>query len=180
MAETKKGGRLKWLLIILGVIALAVAAFFIIRGMSGDGSSFKEYNTEQSAGGVTIKLSSVERQPMVSEKCQERVTVLTSPDESYDCVIANVTVTNDSNEVYPYSYRNFAYTDPRADKPVRTAITLTSFEGVDVTEDLEPGQSHSQEVHLTIRKDVKLDDLALVYLVDPSADDGGPKITLDF
>lgn len=179
MAEANKKNHTKlWILIILGIVALAVAAFFIIKAMQDGGSSFKEYNIEQSADGITVKLNTVERLPMTDTKCQERVTVLTSSDDSYDCVIANVTITNTGNKEYAYSYRNFGYRDPRADKILNTALTLTTFEGVDVTEDLAPGQSHTQEVHLTIRKTVDLEGLEIVYKVNPKADDGGAEITL--
>jgi len=178
MADVKKKRLKMWLFIILGVIVLGVAAFFIVKAMQGDGSSFKEYNTEQSADGVAVKLNTVERLPMVNEKCQERVTVLTSSDDNYDCVIASVTVTNNSDKPYDYSYRNFGYRDPRADKLLSTAITLTSFEGVDVTEELAPGQNHTQEVHLTIRKTVNLEDLEIVYRVNPKAEAGSSEIKL--
>jgi hypothetical protein len=181
MAVTKKGGRLKWLIIILGVAALGIAAFFIIKAVTGgDGSSYKEYGVEQSAGGLAVKLNSVERQPMVSEKCQERMTVLTSSDDGYDCIIASVTVTNNSDATIDYSYRNFGYRDPRANgKTYSMAITLISFEGVDVTKELKPGASHTQEAHLVISKPVKTDELQLVYKVDPRAEGGGPEIVLD-
>lgn len=175
-----KGKRwLKWLLIILGVIVLAVAAFLIAKPIIDNAKyGTKEYNTEESADGIAIKLTSVERLPLTDEKCQERVTVLTASDDEYDCVIANVTITNTSDETRDYSYRNFGYRDPRSDRILRTAITLLSFEGVDVTKELKPNESHSQEVHLTLRKTVNLSDLRLVYRVNPNAEDGGAEISL--
>lgn len=179
MAEVKNKKRLKlWLLIILGVAVIAVGGFFLFKAIKGDGSSFKEYGIEQSADGISIKLNTVEKLPMVSEKCQERVTVLTSSDENYNCVIANVTITNNTDKKFDYSYRNFGYRDPRADKVLRTAITYISFEGVDVTKELAPGESHTQEVHLTIQKKVNLEDLEIVYKVNPNAEDGGSEISL--
>lgn len=179
MADVKKKRLKMWLLIILGVIVLGVGAFFIVKAIQGDGSSFKEYNTEQSADGVVVKLNTVERLPMTDEECQERVTVLTSSDDSYDCVIANVTVTNNTDKPYDYSYRNFGYYSSQTPDKIRgTAITLISFEGVDVAEEIPAGENHSQEVHLTIRKDVNLEDLEIAYKVNPKAEDGGAIIKL--
>lgn len=172
MDKTKKKRWVMWLLIILGIAVVVIAAFFIVRAFVGSNYGLKEYsNIEESADGVSIKLNSVERLPMTDEKCQERMTVLTASDENYDCVIANVTITNNTGETLDYSYRNFRYKHPRSEQLVRTAITLTSFEGVDVTKELASGESHTQEAHLTIRKDDNLNELQLVYLVDPSADD---------
>jgi hypothetical protein len=170
---------LKWLLIILGIVALVVAAIFIVQAiMGGNKYGTKEYNTEASAEGITIKLNSVERLPLTDEKCQERVTVLTASDDEYDCVIANITVTNTTDKTFDYSYRNFGYRSPRSENILRTAITLISFEGVDVTKEIAPGENHSQEVHLTIQKNVNLTDLQLVYRVNPNAEGGGAEITL--
>lgn len=178
MDKMKNNRWIKWLLIILGVLILAIVAFFVVRALVGDGSSYKEYDTQETADGIAVRLNSVERLPMTSEKCQERVTVLTSSDDRYDCVIANVTITNNTDKDYDYSYRNFGYRSPRSDKLLGTAITLTSFKGVDITKDLKPGESHTQEVHYTLQKTVNLSDLRIVYQVDPRADDGGREILL--
>jgi hypothetical protein len=173
MDKMKNKRWLKWLLIVTGAVIVIVAGFFIVQSiMTGAKYGTKEYNTEASADGVTVKLNSVERLPLTDEKCQERVTVLTASDDEYDCVIANVTVTNTSSKTLDYSYRNFGYLDPRNDQILRTAITLISFEGVDVTKEIAAGESHSQEVHLTLRKNVVLSDLQLVYRVDPNAENG--------
>lgn len=163
-AENKK--LVKWLLVILGVIALAVAAFFVVKAMMGNEYGTKEYNVEATAEGITIKLTSLERLPMSDAKCQERMFV-TGSDESKDCVIANVTITNNRDETYKYSYRNFGKRDPkRGDDVYRMALThVLSFKGVDVSKELAPGESHSQEAHLSLDAKDKLSELQLVYTV---------------
>jgi hypothetical protein len=172
MAKVKGKRWLKWLLIILGVIILAVAAFLIAKPIIDNAKyGTKEYNTEETTDGISIKVNSIERAPMLDEKCQERI-VLFGNKENYDCLIINVTVTNTTDETYDYSYRNFGYRDPRSDKLLSTAITLISFKGVDVTKELKPGESHSQEVHLSVRNTVNVSDLQLIYRVDPKAEDG--------
>jgi hypothetical protein len=177
MKQTKNKRWLKWLLVILGVIAVAVAAVFIVQAvMHGAKYGTKEYNTEASAEGIAIKINSVERVAMIEEKCQERI-VLFGNKEDFDCLIINVTITNTTDETFDYSYRNFGYRDPRSDKLLSTGLTNISFEGVDVTKELAPGESHSQEVNLSVRNTVNLSDLELVYRLDPSADNGA-EITL--
>jgi len=161
---------LKWLLIVLGAAAVIVAAIFIVQAiMTGTKYSTKEYNTEASAEGITVKVTSVERVAMLDEKCQERI-VLLGNKEDYDCLIINVTITNTTDGTYDYSYRNFAYRDPRSDKILSTSLTNVNFEGVDVTKELAAGESHSQEVLLSVRNTVNLGDLELVYRVNPGTD----------
>jgi len=177
MNQIKNKRWLKWLLIVLGAAAVVVAAIFIVQAiMTSTKYSTKEYNTEASAEGITIKVNSVERVAMLDEKCQERI-VLLGNKEKYDCLIINVTVTNTTDGTYDYSYRNFGYRDPRSDKLLSTSITSINFEGVDVTKELAAGESHSQEVLLSIQNTVNLSDLELVYRVNPGADDGA-EITL--
>lgn len=174
----KNHKRLKWIIvIILGVIALAVGAFFVIQAMIGDGSSYKEYGTEQTADGITVKLNSVERLPMTNEKCLERI-VLIGNKENFTCVIANVTITNNTDKTYDYSYRNFGYRDPRSEKILTTSITNINFKGIDVTKDITPSKSHTQDVLYSIQKKVSLSDLKIIYKVDPKAGDGGAEIAL--
>ena len=177
MNQTKNKRWLKWLLIILGAAAVIVAAIFIVQAiMTGTKYSTKEYNTEASAEGIAIKVTSVERVAMLDEKCQERI-VLLGNKEDYDCLIINVTVTNNTDGTFDYSYRNFGYRDPRSDKLLTTSITNINFKGVDVTKELAADESHSQEVLLSIRNTVNLSDLELVYRVNPG-DDNEATITL--
>lgn len=171
---TTKNKRIIWLLIISGIVVLGVAAFFIVRAITSDGSSFKEYNTEQTADGITLKLNTVERLPMENEKCLERV-VLMGKKENYTCVIANVTITNTTDKEYAYSYRNFGYREPGNDKLRPYAITQVSFKGIDITKDMKAGESHTQDVFYSIEKDIDLSTLKMVYRVDLK---GGTEISL--
>lgn len=167
MVEAKNKAWVKWLLIILGVVALAIVAFFVVKPMIENAEyGTKEYNVEESADGIAVKVTTLERLPMADPKCQER-TFVPGSDESKDCVIANVTITNNSDTDYDYSYRNFGKRDPkRGDDVYRMALTrVTTFEGVDVTKTLAPGESHSQEAHLDLDKKDKLSDIQLVYRV---------------
>lgn len=166
MDNAKKKTWVKWLIVILGVVALAVAAFFVVKSMAGNEYGTKEYNVEETAEGISVKLTSLERLPMTDAKCQER-TFVTGSDESKDCVIANVTITNNTDKDYEYSYRNFGKRDPkRGDDVYRMALTrVTTYEGVDVTKKLAPGESHSQEAHLSLDKKDKLSELQLVYRI---------------
>jgi hypothetical protein len=177
MAETTQNSRRKWLLIILIIIVLAAAAFFIIKAMHGDGSSFKEYGTEQSADGITVKLNTVERLPMENEKCLERV-LLIGKKEDFTCVIANITITNNTGKEYDYSYRNFGYRQTGEDKLRAPAITLTSFTGIDITKDMAAGESHTQDVFYSIQKRFNLSDISMIYKVNPKAEDGKSEIAL--
>lgn len=173
MAATKNK-RIIWLLIISGVVVLGVAAFFIVRAITSDGSSFKEYNTEQTADGITLKLNTVERLPMENEKCLERV-ILLGNKEDYTCVIANITITNTTDKEFDYAYRNFGYREPDNDKLRPYAITQVSFKGIDITKDMKPGESHTQDVFYTIQKKIDLSTLKMIYRVDPK---GGAEISL--
>jgi hypothetical protein len=177
MVKMKNSGRMKWLLIILGVVALAIAVFFIVRAMTGDGSSFKEYDTEQSSEGVAVKLNTVERLPMASEKCQERI-LLIGKEEDFYCLIANVTITNNTDRKYDYSYRQFGYIDPRTNKLRPTAITRITFPGIDITKDMPPRESHTQDVFYVIQNVVSPSDIKMIYKVDPKAEDGETEIAL--
>lgn len=177
MNEKKNKTWLKWLIIILGIVAVGVAIFFIVRAFVGDGSSYKEYNTEQSADGITIKLNTVERLPMESEKCQERVLLLGNK-EDFTCVIANITITNNTGKEYDYSYRNFGYRRAGDDRLRSTAITLTSYQGIDITKDMAAGESHTQDVFYSIQKQFELSDMKVIYKVDPKAEDGKSEISL--
>lgn len=170
MNQTKNKRWLKWLLIVLGAAVVVVVAIFIVQAIMG-GAKYgtKEYSTEASAEGLTIKVTSVERVAMLDEKCQERI-VLLGNKEDYDCLIINVTITNNTDGTFDYSYRNFGYRDPRSDKLLSTSLTNINFEGVDVTKELAAGESHSQEVLLSIRNTVNIGDLELVYRIKPGTD----------
>lgn len=171
MADVKNKKWVKWMLIISGIVALAVVAFFVVKSMLGNEYGTKEYNVEETAEGITIKLTSLERLPMTDAKCQER-TFVTGSEESKDCVIANVTITNNRDEDYKYSYRNFGKRDPkRGDDVYRMALTrVTTYEGVDVTKTLAPGESHSQEAHLALDAKDKLSEIQLVYTVSDTTE----------
>ena len=179
MNEKKNKAWLKWLIIILGVVALVIAAFFIVQAvMHNTKYSTKEYNIEESADGVTVKLNTVERLPMEDEKCLERI-VLIGKEETFDCLIANMTITNNTDDEYDYSYRNFGHRDAlNGDKVMPTSITRVGYEGIDVTKDMASGESHTQDVLYSIQNTENLNDIQIIYKVNPRADDGGAEISL--
>jgi hypothetical protein len=177
MVTIKKSKRLTWILVILGVIILGVSTFFIIKAVIGDGSSFKEYNTEQTVDDVTVKLNSVQRFPMEREECQERVVLFGNVEDFY-CLIANVTITNNTDKEYDYSYRNFGYIEPGTNKRRITAITRITQKDIDITKDMAPGESHTQDVFYTTYNDTVMSDFKITYKVNPKAGEGESEIVL--
>lgn len=150
--------KIKLPVIIVGaLIIIGLGTWLIVMAMGGSVGNRTAYGTEGSIDGKTIAVSDVERLPMTNPTCDD-VIMLFATKENYDCIIANVTITNDTDQPYEFDPLFLETLSPTLENAEYQPLpSYRDDEAMTASTTIEPGSSYTYKLYVSIEKGEELD-----------------------
>jgi|GEM_PF-5609258 len=143
-----------------GIIVVALIIWLIVAMTSGGGlggvNNTTSHGSEGSIANKTVSVANIERLPMSDARCDD-VIMLLSNKEGKDCIIANVTITNNADEPYEFNPLFLQTVDPQQDGEPQALPPYRDESTMMARTTIEPGESFEYKLYVVAETGQELD-----------------------
>lgn len=146
-------------LIVAGLVIVALAIWLVIAMRNGGLGGVNNLTTHGSEGTIadkTVAVANIERLPMSDARCDDVILLLANK-EGRDCIIADVAITNNSNEAYEFNPLLLRTIDPKQNGEPQFLPPYKDDSTRMARVMIEPGESFNYKLYVVAETGQELD-----------------------